>query len=158
MHNGTAHLCVLQSKAQRGQHRKGKQRNVLRHFYCNDKHIFFINSTFLQSSKIHFCSSKQMFFLKIDSNVIINCDTLSVAPSTINDSVKSLLFHSVQFLVDAFASYLSQQISVKINLSKKYQKQKCFKEQNWELLNQHIVHHLGYGNTFLVTPQTYKFN
>jgi hypothetical protein len=34
-----------------------------------------------------------MFLLKNDSNVFSNCDTFLVVPSTINDSVKSVLFY-----------------------------------------------------------------
>jgi hypothetical protein len=40
-----------------------------------------------------FCSLKQKFVLQIDFSGIINSDTFSVVPFTINASLKNVLFH-----------------------------------------------------------------
>jgi hypothetical protein len=40
-----------------------------------------------------FCSLKQEFLLQIDFIGLINKDTFSVAPSTINENLKNMLFH-----------------------------------------------------------------
>ncbi len=83
--NGTAHLYVMQSKAQRGQHWKGKQykcletlnMQFLKYIYC-----FNLSAIF----KVSFLFIKAHIFILCVFIHILNHDTFSVAPSLINDN------------------------------------------------------------------------
>ncbi len=87
----TDHLYVIQTNAQRGCHWKGRQ-NKFSRIYCSYNDIFTV-LTFRWCSKFPIDHYNKRFLLWIDFCGIMNCDTSSVAPSTINSNVTNMLFH-----------------------------------------------------------------
>jgi hypothetical protein len=87
----SASLCNTIKSSERGRHWKGRQ-NKFSRIYCSYKDIFTV-LTFRWCSKFPIDHFNKSFLLWIDFCGIMNCDTSSVAPSTISANVTNMLFH-----------------------------------------------------------------
>jgi hypothetical protein len=75
----------------------GSSEKVIRKIHSWQKYCqlidFLVSDALWGVQKYIICSTKQMFWLQIDSSDNINWNTFSVAPSIINENADNVLFH-----------------------------------------------------------------